>query len=377
MDKTPKARASVRISPWNAWATIGLALLLLGCQGDRTQSALHPAGPAAEAVARLWWVLLSVLGVYSLVVFVLTLIAIFHQPQSQPLSQTSDSSKRPVRDGKTFILIGGVVLPAFILVPLLLYSVSATAALRMRDSGLTIQVVGHRWWWEVVYPEQRIVTANELVIPVGEPVRLELTASDVIHSFWVPQLHGKTDMLPGQTTVSWLEASRPGIYRGQCAEYCGMQHAHMAFEVIALAPDDFVAWLNQHTSQSSIASLGGTASMATKTPATARERVQSAPATAGEQAFFKHGCAVCHAIQGTQAVGRAGPDLTLVAGRKALAAATLPNTRDNLLAWLIDPQAFKPGVKMPPTHAPVTEIEAIVDYLLSLDGGGESLESTP
>jgi len=377
MDKTPKARASVRIPPWSAWATIGLALLLLGCQGDRTQSALHPAGPAAEAVARLWWVLLSVLGVYSLVVFVLTLFAIFHQPQSQPLSQSSDSSKRPVRDGKTFILIGGVVLPAFILVPLLLYSVSATAALRMRDSGLTIQVVGHRWWWEVVYQEQRIVTANELVIPVGEPVRLELTASDVIHSFWVPQLHGKTDMLPGQTTVSWLEASRPGIYRGQCAEYCGMQHAHMAFEVIALPPDDFVAWLNQHTSQSSIASIGGTASMATKTPATARERVPSTPATAGEQAFFKHGCAVCHAIQGTQAVGRAGPDLTLVAGRKALAAATLPNTRDNLLAWLIDPQAFKPGVKMPPTHAPVTEIEAIVDYLLSLDGGGESLEFTP
>lgn len=379
MDETPTARASVRIPPWSAWSAVGLGLLLPGCQGDRTQSALHPAGPAAEAVARLWWVLLLVLGVYSLVVFVLTLIAIFHQPQAETLSQTSDSSKRPVRDGKTFILIGGVVLPALILVPLLVYSVSATAALRMRDSGLTIQVVGHRWWWEVIYQEQRIVTANELVIPVGEPVRLELTASDVIHSFWVPQLHGKTDMLPGQTTVSWLEASKPGIYRGQCAEYCGMQHAHMAFQVIALPPEEFVVWLNQHAAQTSTASMGRTAAAApaASTATTANERAQSTPASAGQQAFLKHGCAVCHTIQRTPAVGRAGPDLTLIAGRKTLAAATLPNTRDNLLAWLIDPQAFKPGVKMPPTHAPVKEIEAIVDYLLSLDGGGESLEFTP
>ncbi len=327
-------------------------ILITGCRGDKMQSALHPSGPAAEAVARLWWILRLVLGGYSIAVFVLTAVAIFSRPSKRT---------RVKQWGRNFILVGGVLLPAIILVPLLLYSVTATGALRMRESGLTIRVVGHRWWWEVEYPEQGIVTANEIVIPAGEPVRLEMTASDVIHSFWVPQLHGKTDMLPGLITVSWLEAENPGIYRGQCAEYCGLQHAHMAFQVIALPPDQFVDWLNTRSR-----------SDATADPPTSQTEQQ-----VGERAFFQHGCAVCHAIDGTLAVGDAGPDLTLIGERQTLAAATLPLTRDNLTAWLIDPQAFKPGVKMPPTHAPLEDIQAIVEYLMQLKGGGVNVESTP
>lgn len=344
--KQPSRPASHTRLRWRAALVLLPLLLVAGCRGDRVQSSLHPSGPAAEAVARLWWVLLAILGIYSVAVFALTLVAIFRRQADEPTSSGG---------GRAFILVGGVILPAIILVPLLIYSVSATAALRMRDGGLTIRVVGHRWWWEVEYPEQNIVTANEIYIPVGEPVRLEMTASDVIHSFWVPQLHGKTDMLPDHVTVSWLQADRPGVYRGQCAEYCGTQHAHMAFEVIALPPEEFVAWLARNT-------------------ATRREPLAPAART-GEQAFFQHGCAVCHAIQGTLAVGRAGPDLTLIGARKTLAAATLPNTGENLLAWIIDPQAFKPGVKMPPTHAPVEDLELIVAYLQTLDGEGGDDES--
>lgn len=319
------------------------AILLAGCQGDRIQSALHPAGPAATAVAQLWWVLLAILGIYSVVVFVLMLIAVFHRPAEKISAK---------HGGRVFILTGGVILPAVILVPLLIYSVTTTAALRMRDTGLTIRVVGHRWWWEVEYPEQEITTANEIYIPVGEPVRLELTSADVIHSFWVPQLHGKMDTLPGQTTSFWIEADRPGTYRGQCAEYCGLQHAHMAFVVEAVPAEEFVDWLSDHQQP--------------------RAEPETTQLQRGQRAFFRHGCAVCHAIEGTSAVGRAGPDLTFLGSRQTLAAATIPNTKANLLAWLADPQSIKPGANMPPTHAEADELEAIADYLFSLtEQGGD------
>jgi cytochrome c oxidase subunit II len=317
-----------------------VAVALSGCQGDRVQSSLHPAGPAAEAVAQLWWILLAILGTYSLVVFILTLVAIFRPVQKNP----------PKHGGRVFILIGGVILPALILVPLLVYSVTTTRSLRMRDGGLTIRVIGHRWWWEVEYPDQQIITANELYIPAGEPVRLEMTSADIIHSFWVPQLHGKADMLPGKTTDFWIEADRPGIYRGQCAEFCGVQHALMAFEVIALPPDEFAQWIVDHQQPP-------------QTP-------QSDQLLAGKQLFMKHGCGACHAVAGTPAQGRAGPDLTLLGIRKTLAAATTPNTPEDLLAWLIDPQSIKPGANMPPTHASTEELELIVSYLFSLDGKG-------
>lgn len=332
-----------------AWRPLQLAItglgfsLLAGCQGDRVQSALHPSSAAAAAVARLWWVLLVVLGLYSAAVFVLMLVGIFRGP----------SEKKSPHGGRLFIVLGGIVLPSLILVPLLIYSLTTTAALQMQDTGLTIRVVGHRWWWEVEYPEQDILTANELYIPAGEPVRLELTSADVIHSFWVPQLHGKKDMLPEHTTAFWIEADRPGIFRGQCAEFCGVQHAHMAFVVEALPPEEFVEWV---------------ASRQQDAPQPEAARLQQ-----GQQAFFQHGCAVCHAVEGTAATGQVGPDLSFFGNRKTIAAATLPNTEENLLAWIADPQSIKPGANMPPTHAEAEDLQTIVEYLHSLthQGGRE------
>lgn len=322
-----------------------LLLGLVGCQGERMQSSLHPSSPAASAIAQLWWVLLVILSLYSLATFVLMLWGIFRSP-------TDDSS--PSREGRVLILGGGVILPAIILVPLLIYSLTTSTSLRMPETELKVRVIGHRWWWEVQYPEHSIITANEIHIPAGHPVELELTASDVIHSFWTPQLHGKMDMLPGQTTSFWIEADRPGTYRGQCAEFCGVQHAHMAFVVEALAPEEFAAWL------------------------AANQQLPDAPAgdelQRGRQAFFRHGCAACHAIRGTPAAGRAGPDLTTMGSRQTIAAATLPNTTENLLAWVADPQAIKPGANMPATHASEEDLRAIVRYLQSLQHERNSSE---
>lgn len=327
-------------------STVTIATLT-GCQGERVQSALHPAGPAADSIARLWWVLLAVLGGYAIGVFVLTLVAIFRQPAE---------AASPGGEGRRFILIGGVILPAIILVPMLVYSLSATAALRMREGGLTIRVVGHRWWWEVEYPDHRIVIANELFIPVGEPVRLEVTSADVIHSFWVPQLQGKMDMMPGQTNAFWIQADKPGRYRGQCAEYCGVQHAHMAFIVEALPAEQFVDWISRQRSSLELPLKGDL--------------------QLGKEMFFKHGCAVCHAIEGTAARGKVGPDLTRFASRQTLAAGTIPHTPENLLAWLADPQSIKPGANMPPTHATFEELKSIARYLQTLGEEGMSRDAT-
>src|SRR6056297_2341875 len=258
-----------------SWQCAAGLLTLTGCQGQRTQSALHPAGPAAAAIAQLWWILLTVLGLYALAVFALTLMAIFRRGSKPLNASTHHASSQAARfPGRRLILGGGVILPAMILVPLLLYSLSTTTQLRMQESGLTIRVVGHRWWWEVEYPEQGIVTANQLTIPVGQPVRLELTSADVIHSFWVPQLHGKMDLIPGKTNEFWIQALRPGIYRGQCAEYCGQQHAHMGLEVHALPPADFVQWLSDHQ----------------QPVALAEESEPSDVVTRGKQLFLQHGC---------------------------------------------------------------------------------------
>lgn len=319
-------------------ALAAVLISLAGCQGERMQSSLHPSSSAAAAVAQLWWVLLVILSLYSLAVFVLMLVAIFRPPPAEDV--------RPPHGGRLFILLGGVILPAIILVPLLFYSLTTTAALRMPETGLKIRVVGHRWWWEVEYPDHSIITANEIHIPAGEPVELELAAADVIHSFWTPQLHGKMDLLPGQTTSFWIEADRPGTYRGQCAEFCGLQHAHMAFVVEALPAEEFAGWVASHQEP------GG--------------QPDTAELQHGQQAFFRHGCAACHAIDGTPAAGRAGPDLTTIGSRQSIAAATLLNNEENLLAWIADPQAIKPGAKMPATQAEEEDLRGIVRYLQSL-----------
>jgi cytochrome c oxidase subunit 2 len=202
------------------------------------------------------------------------------------------------------------------------------------------------WWWEVRYPDAGIVTANEIHVPAGRPVRLELASTDVIHSFWAPRLHGKRDMIPGIENVFWIQAAEPGVYRGQCAEYCGTQHANMAFRVVALPPAEFNAWLAE------------------------RKMRRSPPTTPGEQhgftVFLKAGCGECHAIEGTPAKSNVGPDLTHLGSRQTIGAALLPNTRGNLAGWIADPQAVKPGVRMPRSYLAADELLALVTYLEGL-----------
>lgn len=320
------------------------AVSALGQASEPAQSMVHPAGPAAAEIARIWWVMLWAFTAVFVLVLVLLVYAILRRPP-QGASAGRGTTLPPW--GRTgFIVAGGILLPILVLTPLYIDSLSASARLRTPKEGLTIRVVGHMWWWEVRYPDSGIVTANEIHIPAGKPVRLELASADVIHSFWVPRLHGKRDMIPGRENIFWIQAEEPGVYRGQCGEYCGTQHANMAIEVVALSPKDYGVWVE---SQRSLRAAGGT-------PDTER----------GRQVFLTAGCKQCHAIAGTAAIGNAGPDLTNLGSRRMIGGALLPNTRGNLAGWIADPQAIKPGIKMPRTYLEAEDLQALVSYLESL-----------
>ena len=315
-----------------------MLLITAGCAGEPVQSALHPAGPAAAKIAVLTWIMTAVFTAVFILVIALTLRAVLRQRQAE--------SAAPPLGRIGLIVAGGIVLPAVVVLPLYIYSLETSVALRMPKEAATIRVVGRMWWWEVHYPEHDIVTANEIHIPVGVPVRLELTSADVIHSFWVPSLNGKMDMIPGRTNQFWIQADKPGKYRGQCGEYCGTQHAKMAFVVVALPPDEFRAWVDERQTPH-------------PEPATPQERQ-------GKQVFLQAGCAECHAIRGTPAVGNAGPDLTHIGSRQTLGAATIPNTPGHLAGWIANPQAIKPGNKMPRTYVASDDLLALVAFLESL-----------
>jgi cytochrome c oxidase subunit 2 len=317
---------------------LGSMLLLGGCAAPST---LAPQGPAAERIAGLWWIMLGVAGVIYAMVIVLLLIGLFRRRQSE-----LEGERRPT-DGRAWILGGGVALPMAVLIVLFALTISTMASLAApAGDALTIELIGHQWWWEVRYPDGPITTANELHIPAGRQVRLSLTSVDVIHSFWAPELHGKIDLTPGRTSSFWIEARQPGVYRGFCAEYCGDQHAHMALLVIAEPPERFAAWLE-------------------------RQR-QAAPAPTDPQAqqglivFQRAGCALCHTIRDAPAATGAGPDLTHLADRRTIAAGALANTRDNLSSWLRDPQAIKPGNRMPSPDLTAEELQALLVYLEGL-----------
>jgi cytochrome c oxidase subunit II len=337
-------------------------LLLLASSEAPAQSMVHPAGPDAAEIALLWWVMLGAFTGVFILVIVLLLKAIFRssgQPVTSPVSSPRDFGTMPPWGRTGFIVAGGVILPIVVLTPLYVYSLTVSSKLRAPreahtvsvkprtpSEALTVRVVGHMWWWEVRYPDRGIVSANEIYIPVGKRVRLELASADVIHSFWVPRLNGKRDLIPGVENTFWIQADAPGVYRGQCAEYCGTQHANMAFEVIALPAEEFDAWL------------------------VARSTISSEPKTLitkrGQQVFLSAGCVQCHAIEGTRAAGNVGPDLTHLGIRRMIGGVMLPNTRGNLAGWIADPQAIKPGIKMPRTYLEADDMDALVTYLESL-----------
>jgi len=212
-----------------------------------------------------------------------------------------------------------------------------------------VTVVGHQWWWEIRYPDLGIVTANELHVPVTEsgnrrPTFLKLESADVAHSFWVPQLAGKTDVIPNRRNQMWIEPTQPGTYVGNCAEYCGLQHARMLLRVVAHAPNDFQNWV-----------------AAQKQPP-----VDDPQLRAGRDAFFSTSCINCHVIKGTRANGQFGPDLTHLMSRETIGAGVVPNTAENLRAWVRDPQHIKPGALMPNMQLSDGELDQMVAYLSSL-----------
>ncbi|CAN5587396.1 hypothetical protein BH24ACT26_BH24ACT26_18030 [soil metagenome] len=252
------------------------------------------------------------------------------------------------RWGEPFVIIGGVIGPMIILAIVFVIALRDMAALSGPPGEIrtTVDVIGHDWWWEADYGETGAVTANEIHIPVGEPVRIRLTTADVIHSFWVPQLQAKSDMIPGSVNEMWLQADRPGRYRGQCAEFCGLQHAQMIFYVVAESPDEFRRWADEVAEPAA-------------EPATASAR-------RGREVFLTSTCVGCHAIRGTEADATLGPDLTHLAERETIAAGVLANTRANLSLFVTDPQDVKPGTTMPPTDLTQEELAALLDYLEQL-----------
>jgi cytochrome c oxidase subunit II len=314
--------------------------------------ALHPAGVQAAHIAQLWWFTVAICGVVFLAVLAALLIALRRAPRA---TESTPADVASLREGEPRVrrpVIGAVALSVAGLFALLVGSVATDRALANMSlvNAVGIEVVGHQWWWDVRYddpdPSRSFYTANEIHIPVGRPVLLTLKSDDVIHSFWVPNLHGKKDLIPGRTATLQLRADQPGTYRGQCAEFCGAQHAFMAFQVVAEAPEQFEKWAE-----------------AQRQPAGEPQAAQQAK---GRELFLSGSCMLCHAIQGTTAQGRKAPDLTHVASRSTLAAGTIPNDPQHLAEWIADPQKYKPGVNMPAHSVPKEQLDSIVAYLGSL-----------
>lgn len=261
----------------------------------------------------------------------------------------------PDKGGLRWIYIG-VGISSAVLLASTVWTIRTLAAIAAphREPSLTLEVRAHQWWWEITYgapgPAPAVVTANEIHIPVGEPVLFKLRTDDVIHSFWVPKLAGKTDMIPGQDNAMWVQADRPGIYRGQCAEFCGAQHAHMAFYVIAEEPAAFLAWQQKQLA----------ASNAQQEQGQQGQRVRQ-----GWQLFMQN-CSSCHTVRGTPAAGRLGPDLTHLMSRRTIAAGMLPNNTGSLSGWVADAQSVKPGARMPSMDLRPQDLRAVVDYLETL-----------
>jgi cytochrome c oxidase subunit 2 len=332
-------------SPSGRWIATILVCLISGCTAGVRQSALHPAGPAAAEIAWLWWIMCGAFTAVFLLVLVLVWMALVRRAPSGTEETAGRDGSAPPLGRNGFVIAGGIVLPVVVLVPLLILSLETSAELKQPEEALTIRVVGKMWWWEVSYPEQGIVTANEIHIPAGEQVRLELESTDVVHSLWVPNLNGKRDLIPGITNEFWLQADEPGVYRGQCAEYCGMQHANMVLNVVAHPPGEFAEWMAERQQ--------------------AAEVPVDPPFSRGQEVFQSAGCATCHAVRGTAAAGKAGPDLSQF-GSRLTVAGIVPNNRGNLAGWIADPHAIKPGVKMPRTYLHADDLLALTSYLESL-----------
>jgi cytochrome c oxidase subunit II len=326
-----------------------MLLLLQSVRGAPNQSVLQSSGPLAERVESLWWFsFITAALVYLVTIGALWWAASRARRREQQGEELPADDERRMTRGVTLAVGATVVILLVFLVTDL--SVGRTLDPVPRKHPITIEVTGKQWWWDITYADTsaqgRFTTANEIHIPVGEPVLLLLNARDVIHSFWAPNLAGKKDLIPGYTQSMWFQADTAGDYRAQCAEFCGVQHAKMALHVIAESPEQYRQWVAAQRSPA-------------KTPT-------DSVADRGREVFLTGQCAMCHAITGTSAASRNGPDLTHLASRRTIAAGTLPNTRGALAGWIVDPQQVKPGAHMPPNQLSPPDLDALLTYLQSL-----------
>jgi cytochrome c oxidase subunit II len=324
----------------HAWIAGCVAMGLTGC-GDN-QSVLNPKGPDAVELAHLSWLLFIGGTAILLLVIVAAALAIFGPPRA-----------RAAIASPNMVVWAGIAFPVVVLTALLTYGVWLTRSQQAHvddSTAVRIAVVGEQWWWRVAYWGEKgtsIRSANEIRIPVGRSVVFELTSADVIHSFWVPSLAGKIDMIPGRTTYLRMKADHAGVFRGQCAEYCGGPHALMAFEVVAMPPDQFETWLRQRAA-----------------PAAAPT---TEVAQRGRDRFLAAGCGACHTVRGTPAAGTIGPDLTHLGSRRSVGIDTAAMSEDNVARFIRDGQHVKPGNLMPPfrVFAPA-DLSAVSAYLTGL-----------
>jgi len=311
-----------------------LPLVAAGCGGN--QNVLHGESHQERSIDTLWWVMFGVACAgFTLIAFLLLLG--WWRRNGRELPGGGDERVA------TGLVVGlGIVTPIVLLTALFVWSdlfvMRSTAAPASGSTSMTIDVIGHDWWWEARYAGTPVVTANEIHIPTHTRIQIVGTTADVIHSFWVPELARKIDLIPGRENRLLLEADVPGRYRGQCSEFCGLQHAHMAVAVVAQPPAAFRRWLAN----------------------------QKEPAAGTNATFMKASCGSCHTIRGTPARGKVGPDLTHLASRQTIAALELPNTRAFLRAWIRDPGRFKPGTRMPKLPLTNGEVGRLVDYLVRL-----------
>ena len=326
--------------------------IFAGCRGS--QSALDAAGVQSARLENLWWLFFSICAAVYAATMAVLLVALFRRRKatSATAPETAPDAAREKRVGNA--VKAALILTILIMFGLMIVSFRTGHAIQTLahspQTPLQIKVTGHQWWWEIEYqdtvPSNNVTTANEIHLPAGRPVKLILQSTDVIHSFWVPNLHGKKDLIPNYPTVFYFQADKTGTFWGQCAEFCGYQHAKMRLTVTVEPAEDFASWLKAQQ-QSSVPPAGET-----------QKR--------GQQIFLTSTCTQCHTVQGTPAGGRVGPNLTHIASRSYLAAGSLPKTREHLESWIADPQKIKPGIRMPMHNYAPEDLHALVEYLESL-----------
>jgi cytochrome c oxidase subunit II len=335
------------------WAALSLLLSMGACGGQQPQQTMmKPVGPMSARIEGLWWFIFII----AVVVFVIVWVFLTGAAASRRVSSQLPPDIRPDPNREQRYVRRVIVATAasiIVLFAILGHSVVTGRYMYALESKnpVSIQVFGHQWWWEVQYPNSDaslwVTTANEIHVPVGVPVVLETGSKDVIHSFWAPNIQGKRDLIPGHSSAIWFQVDQEGTYRGQCAEFCGAQHAHMAFYIVAESPQKFQKWLEQQ-----------------------RKPAPEPPAGSfvahGKDVFEKGTCVMCHTVRGTNAGSRVGPDLTHLASRISIGAGTLTNNPGNLGGWISDPQAIKPGVRMPPNPLLSRDLQALIAYLQTL-----------